>query len=267
MGGLRMQPFLGILRHLGYPPYFMTIIGVWYALAGLALLAPRFPRLKEWAYAGLIFNYTGAAASHLVVGDGASALMGPIFFTGLTLTSWALRPSDRRDLAPPNAPTTGHRIRSIAYWTFTLLVAAEMVAGSMWDLLRIEYVRVVLTHLGYPLYLLLILGVWKLPCAVAMLVPRFPRLKEWAYAGAFFNYSGAAASHLSVGDGADKWSAPLIFAAVTLASWALRPPDRRFVLEGSTSRVRVAAWIIPLTLVVVLLVISLLTLPQGPPPP
>jgi hypothetical protein len=274
MGGLRLQPFLGIIGHLGYPPYFMSILGTWYVLAGLALLAPRLPRLKEWAYAGLIFNYTGAAVSHLMVGDGAPALIGPIFFAGLTAISWALRPSARRDLSPPSAAGTAtvdrgghHRIRTIAYWTFTLIAASEMVAGSMWDLLRIEYVRAVMTHLGYPLYLLFILGAWKLPCGVTLLVPRFPRLKEWAYAGAFFNYSGAVFSHLSVGDGADKWAGPLIFAAVTLASWALRPPERRLVLERPAGSARPAAWIVSLGLAVAFLVLSLLTLPKGPPPP
>src|SRR5262249_1304813 len=60
--------YVGGIQHLGYPTYLMTILGVWYVLAGLAVLAPRFPRLKEWAYAGLVFNYTGAAASHLVAG-------------------------------------------------------------------------------------------------------------------------------------------------------------------------------------------------------
>src|SRR5262245_40671873 len=116
------------------------------------------------------------------------------------------------------------KIRTIAYWFFTVIVAWEMVAGSMWDLLQIEYVRGVFDHLGYPHYLLFILGVWKLPCAVAWLVPGFLRLKEWAYAGAFFNYSGAAASHFLVGDGSSAWAGPLVFAVMTLASWALRPP-------------------------------------------
>ncbi len=274
MGALRMQPFLGVIGHLGYPPYLMSILGAWYVLAGVALLAPRLARLKEWACAGLIFNYTGAAVSHLVAGDGAGAVIGPIFFAGLTATSWALRPSARRDLSPPGTaraatvdPGERHRMRAIAYWTFTAITAAEMTAGSMWDLLRIEYVRAVMTHLGYPLYLLSILGFWKLPCAIVLLVPRFPRLKEWAYAGAFFNYSGAAASHLSVGDGADKWAGPLVFAAITLASWALRPPDRRFALERPAGTARPAAWIVPLSLVAVFLVLALLTLPKGPPPP
>src|SRR5262249_7448959 len=118
-------------------------------------------------------------------------------------------------------------LRTIGYWIFTLIVANEMVAGSMWDLLRIEYVRSVFAHLGYPLYLLSILGVWKLPCAVTWLVPRLPRAKEWPYAGAFFNYTGAAASHALVGDGPSKWVAPLVFGLFTLLSWALRPSDRR----------------------------------------
>jgi uncharacterized membrane protein YphA (DoxX/SURF4 family) len=158
-------------------------------------------------------------------------------------------------------------IRTIAYWTFTLIAAWEMVAGSMWDVLRIEYVRAVMTHLGYPLYFLFIIGVWKFPCGVALLVPRFPRLKEWAYAGAFFNYSGAVASHCLVGDGADKWVAPLIFAAFTLASWALRQPARRLPDASPATRVRSAGWIAPLSLVAVFVVLSLLTLPKGPPPP
>jgi hypothetical protein len=103
MGSLRMQPFIGIIGHLGYPAYFMTILGPWYVLAGVALLVPRFPRLKEWAYAGLLFNYTGALASHLAVGDGAETLVGPILFIGLGAASWALRPFDRRDVAPAQA--------------------------------------------------------------------------------------------------------------------------------------------------------------------
>ena len=95
-------------------------------------------------------------------------------------------------------------IHTIAYWICTGMVAWEMTAGGMWDLLRIEYVRGVFDHLGYPNYFLFILGAWKLPCAVALFVPRFSRLKEWAYAGAFFNYTGAAASHVLVGDGPNR---------------------------------------------------------------
>ena len=99
MGALRLQPFRGIIEHLGYPVYFMNILGVWYVLAGLRLLAPHFPRLKEWAYAGLIFNYSGALASHAWVGDGPQTLIGPIIFTAHVCASWALRPESRREAA------------------------------------------------------------------------------------------------------------------------------------------------------------------------
>lgn len=169
----------------------------------------------------------------------------------------------------PTAPTrpSEHRIRTIGYWICTAIVAWEMVAGSLWDLGRIEFVRGVFTHLGYPHYLLLIIGAWKLPCAVTLLVPRFLRLKEWAYAGAFFNYSGASSSHLLVGDGPDQWVAPVILMAATLASWALRPADRRVPWTAPAAPSRPASWILPLGVVMVFFVLALLTLPKGPPPP
>jgi hypothetical protein len=100
MGTLRLQPFKGVVTHLGYPPYFMTILGICYVSAGLVLLAPRLPLVKEWAYAGLMFIYTGATASHIWVGDDAKTLVGPLLFAGLTVASWALRPQRRRELRP-----------------------------------------------------------------------------------------------------------------------------------------------------------------------
>ena len=100
MGTLRLQPFKGVVTHLGYPPYFMTILGICYVSAGLVLLAPRLPLVKEWAYAGLMFVYTGATASHIWVGDDAKTLVGPLLLVGLTVASWALRPPRRRGLRP-----------------------------------------------------------------------------------------------------------------------------------------------------------------------
>jgi hypothetical protein len=158
------------------------------------------------------------------------------------------------------------RARTIAYWACTVVIAWEMAAGSLWDLLRIEYTRGVFDHLRYPHYLLLILGAWKLPCAVTLVVPRFARLKEWAYAGAFFNYSGAVASHLLVGDGANRWMGPAVFAAITLASWALRPSQRRLARTEGAAPLRTIEWIAPLALIAAFLVIALLTLPKGPAP-
>jgi hypothetical protein len=116
--------------------------------------------------------------------------------------------------------------RTIAYWVATGLLAANLAVGGVWDVLRAEYVRGVFEHLGYPDYFLVILGVWKVPGAVVLLVPRLPRLKEWAYAGAFFTYSGAVASHLAVGDGAGALVPPIILTGLVGASWALRPSAR-----------------------------------------
>jgi hypothetical protein len=102
MGALRLEPFVRVIRHLGYPDYFMTILGVGYVLAGLTLLAPGGPRLKEWAYAGLVFNYTGAALSHLAARDGLETLIGPFIFGILTMASWSLRSPNRRDGSAPS---------------------------------------------------------------------------------------------------------------------------------------------------------------------
>jgi hypothetical protein len=155
---------------------------------------------------------------------------------------------------------------TVGYWFFTLVVSYEMVAGSMWDLLRIEFVRTVFDALGYPHYMLTIIGVWKLPCAVVLLLPRLLRAKEWAYAGAFFNYSGAAASHLLAGDVSGKWVGPAMLGAFTVASWALRPQERRLSSERPPSPVRPIGWVVPIVLVVVLLGVALATLPKGPNP-
>jgi uncharacterized membrane protein YphA (DoxX/SURF4 family) len=220
MGALQLAPFRDVATGLGYPAYFMSILGIWYISAGLVLLAPRLPRLKEWAYAGLVINYTGAAASHIAVGDGANTLVGPAIFLILTVASWALRPSSRRDL--PSATGRSGRGRMIAYWVATGAVAAELAVGGVWDLVRTDYVRTVVEHLGYPAYLLTIMGVWKLPGAAALLIPRFSRLKEWVYAGAVINYASAVASHVIVGDGLAAVIAPVALLGLTVASWALR---------------------------------------------
>lgn len=158
--------------------------------------------------------------------------------------------------------------RTVLYWIFTLPVAFAMTAGGSWDLQRIEYVRAVFAHLGYPTYLLTILGIWKIPGGLVLLVPRFPRLKEWAYAGAFFNFSGAFASHLATGDGAAICLPPLVFAVLTLASWAMRPANRRFALASPTQETKagILAWAVPLLIAAAFLILSFLTLPEGPPP-
>lgn len=220
MGGLQLSPFRDTAVALGYPAYFMSILGVWYMAAGLVVLAPRLPRLKEWAYAGLVINYTGAAVSHIAVGDSAGKLAGPAVFLVLTVASWALRPPDRRAL--PRRDAASPRGRIVAYWVTTALVAAELAVGGVWDLLRTDYVRNVVEHLGYPVYLLTIMGAWKLPGALVLLISRFGRLQEWVYAGAVINYASAAASHVIVGDSLAS-IAPVALLALTVASWQLKP--------------------------------------------
>ena len=119
------------------------------------------------------------------------------------------------------------RWRLVCYWIATTAVAAELGLGGAWDIARLPAVRDLVVHLGYPSYFLVLLGTWKVLGAIALLVPGLPVLKEWAYAGAFFTYTGAMASHLTTGYGlAELWLlAPL--AALTVASWALRPASRR----------------------------------------
>ncbi len=123
------------------------------------------------------------------------------------------------------------RSRSIGYWVTTGLLVFELVLGGVWDVLRVPQVHDVISRLGYPPYFLVILGVWKLLGAVALVIPRFPRLKEWAYAGVGFNITGAIASQLASGplDNATIGSLVylIVMMGVTIASWALRPPARR----------------------------------------
>jgi uncharacterized membrane protein YphA (DoxX/SURF4 family) len=113
--------------------------------------------------------------------------------------------------------------RTIAYRITTALVAANLGVGAVCDILQIPYIRAMALHLGYPRYLAYILGVWEVFGMVALLIPRFPLLKEWAYAGAFFLFTGAVASRIAVGDGTGMIVPPIIFTGLTVASWYLRP--------------------------------------------
>jgi hypothetical protein len=84
------------LAELGYPPYFVTILGGWKLLGGIAILAPGTPRLKEWAYAGIVFDLSGAALSHAAFGHPPTKWIAPIALLGIAAVSWALRPQTRR---------------------------------------------------------------------------------------------------------------------------------------------------------------------------
>ena len=122
------------------------------------------------------------------------------------------------------------KAKNIAYWTTTILVALFIGSGGLAQIAQFRAnPHGVVPILGYPTYFFAILGFWKLLGAIAILVPRFPRLKEWAYAGIFFDLTGAAASCAPVGGhGAYGFHviAPLIITGFTVPSWALRPPSR-----------------------------------------
>jgi uncharacterized membrane protein YphA (DoxX/SURF4 family) len=97
---LHVQSSVDGFVHLGYPLHFVTLLGIWKVLGALALLAPKLPRLKEWAYAGIVFDLTGAAFAWAAVGDetggSASHIIAPLVLLALAATSWALRPASRR---------------------------------------------------------------------------------------------------------------------------------------------------------------------------
>jgi DoxX-like family len=122
------------------------------------------------------------------------------------------------------------KTKSIAYWTTTVLLAFFMCGGVAQIMQFRAHPRGVVPELGYPMYFFLILGVWKVLGAIAILVPGFPRLKEWAYAGIFFDLTGAAVSCAAVGGyGAYGFHviAPLLIAGLAVASWGLRPESRK----------------------------------------
>jgi DoxX-like family len=93
---LRLQPLVEVFQHLGYPPHFVPLLGIWKVLGGVALLAPRYPLVKEWAYAGLFVDYTAALVAHAAVGDAAYWLIGPTLALACMIGSWWLRPASRR---------------------------------------------------------------------------------------------------------------------------------------------------------------------------
>src|SRR5262245_44132397 len=220
---LHYAPYVAILQHLGYPQYFSMILGVWKIPAAVTVLVPRFPRLKEWAYAGMFFNMIGAAVSHISAGDSAVMLIAPLTFAALIVVSWYLRPASRREIASPVSIT--NKKRTIIYWFATAILVVECFVGGVTGALRVQPFLTIMNRLGYPAYLMTMLGVSYILAGVAILLPRYVRAKEWAYAGLIFIYTVASASRIIAGDGIAGFG-QLIFCVLVLVSWALRPPDR-----------------------------------------
>jgi hypothetical protein len=123
------------------------------------------------------------------------------------------------------------KLKSVSFWVITAIVAFFIGSGGAAELARVPGTVEGLVRLGFPAYFATIIGFWKVLGAITILAPGFPRLKEWAYAGIFFNMTGAAATSVFVGAAAWHLVVDLVLTALTVASWALRSPSRR--LEGA----------------------------------
>ena len=131
-----------------------------------------------------------------------------------------------------------HRIltnrNKLIYWISTLWLASGMLSTGILQLLKMKAEGAVsppgvegITHLGYPIYFLTIIGIWKILGVVAVLVPKFPLVKEWAYAGFFFAMSGAAISRIASGNAITEIFPSLLLLILILISWYFRPADRK----------------------------------------
>lgn len=118
----------------------------------------------------------------------------------------------------------------IIYWIATIWLALGMFSTGIVQLFRVKQEVDLTEHLGYPAYFLTIIGVWKLLGVIAVLIPKVPLLKEWAYAGFFFTMTGAALSHIVTGT-TNQLFPSLLLLVLTIVSWYFRPADRKVNLK------------------------------------
>jgi DoxX-like family len=123
--------------------------------------------------------------------------------------------------------------RNIAYWAVTVFLSFGMLLGGSGQLYRASFNVDGIVHLGFPLYVLTIIGLWKILAVVAILIPKYLLLKEWAYAGLFFLLSGGVVSHFASGDTFLQALPVFVFMCLTIASWYLRPDDRKLIPNHS----------------------------------
>ena len=230
-GGLEQvfhtKRIVDVFVHLGYPLYFLYILGIWQILGVIAILIPEFRLSKEWAYAGLFFIYAGATASHLLVGAPADIWLGPSIFLLITITSWKLRPDSRKLHSSKIEPGEYKRSKAIWYWITTGLTAFILIFGGFWLMSNGQLLVNLKPPLGFPVYFWQLLGFCKLLGGIAVLVPRFPTAKEWAYAGIVFNMTGASAARAFISDSTGHIVAPLVICGIAILSWMLRPESRK----------------------------------------
>lgn len=117
----------------------------------------------------------------------------------------------------------------IIYWVATVWLASAMIASGIQQIFTIGGFVEIMKRLEYPVYFSVILGIWKIAGVVVILIPGFPLLKEWAYAGFFFAMSGAVFSHIAIGDNAADMFPPVFLLALTMLSWYFRPAGRKLI--------------------------------------
>ena len=124
----------------------------------------------------------------------------------------------------------------IIYWIATIWLSVGMLSTGVVQLLKVKGNGPgsldSMTHLGYPPYFVTILGICKILGVVALLIPKFPLLKEWAYAGFFFMMSGAAFTHIAAGNFMSELFPSLLLLALAVVSWYFRPSDRKLILAN-----------------------------------
>ncbi|GAA0196096.1 DoxX family protein [Fulvivirga kasyanovii] len=117
----------------------------------------------------------------------------------------------------------------IIYWIATVWLSLGMLSTGIVQLLQSEEEMEFIIKLGYPGYFLTILGAWKILGVVAILIPKFPLIKEWAYAGFFFSMTGAAFSHIAMNTTNEIFPS-LLLLTLTIVSWYFRPPGRKVAI-------------------------------------
>src|SRR5690606_6679676 len=121
---------------------------------------------------------------------------------------------------------TTTKTTKIIYWIATAWLSLGMLSTGIVQLLQLEEEVASMENLGYPIYLLIILGVWTVFGVIAILLPKNGLLKEWAYAGFFFVMTGALISHLAIGDAPTTLFGPSLLLVLVITSWYFRPIDR-----------------------------------------
>ncbi len=120
--------------------------------------------------------------------------------------------------------------KTIWYWITTIVLSFCLFSGGLAQALQVQGVVKGFKPLGYPAYFISIIGVWKMLGIIAILIPGFRLLKEWAYAGLFFTMTGAVISHIASNDIHAQIVAPIVFSIFTVLSWYLRPANRKIIL-------------------------------------